>query len=69
MFIRPTHWRILVQDIEVLTINSSALGNSKVMTPETLLQLILDDRVSEGKKSELFARNSDINVFICWYLS
>ncbi|KAF5802406.1 putative phosphoglycerate mutase (2,3-diphosphoglycerate-independent) [Helianthus annuus] len=46
----PTHWRSLVQDIEVLAVNSSALRNSK-------------------EKSELFARNSHINVFICWYLS
>ncbi|XP_035842276.1 2,3-bisphosphoglycerate-independent phosphoglycerate mutase-like [Helianthus annuus] len=35
----PTHWRSLVQDIEVLVVNSSALGNSKVMTPETLLSV------------------------------
>ncbi|KAF5787780.1 putative mediator of RNA polymerase II transcription subunit 33A/B [Helianthus annuus] len=49
----PTHWRSLVQDIEVLAVNSSALRSSKVMTPETLLQLISDDHkvVSEGKKA------------------
>ncbi|KAJ0491871.1 putative mediator of RNA polymerase II transcription subunit 33A/B [Helianthus annuus] len=40
----PTHWRTLVQDIEVLAVNSSALRNSKVLTPEILLQSISDDR-------------------------
>ncbi|KAJ0560537.1 putative phosphoglycerate mutase (2,3-diphosphoglycerate-independent) [Helianthus annuus] len=28
----PTHWRSLVQDIEVLAVNSSALRNSKLLT-------------------------------------
>ncbi|KAL8189437.1 hypothetical protein R6Q57_029003 [Mikania cordata] len=49
----PTHWRSLIQDIEFLAVNSSALRNSKVMTPEILLQLISDDQkfMSEGKKA------------------
>lgn len=44
VLLRPTHWRSFIQDIEVLAINSSSLRNSKVMTPEVLLQLISDDR-------------------------
>ncbi|KAI3775212.1 hypothetical protein L1987_49781 [Smallanthus sonchifolius] len=49
----PQHWRSFIQDVEVLAVNSSALRNSKVMTPEILLQLISDDHkvVSEGKKA------------------
>ncbi|KAI3715390.1 hypothetical protein L6452_22372 [Arctium lappa] len=49
----PTHWRSFIQDIEVLVVNSSALRNSKAMTPEILLQLISDDRkiVSEESKA------------------
>ncbi|CAI9285367.1 unnamed protein product [Lactuca saligna] len=49
----PTHWRSFIQDIEVLVVNSSSLRNSKVITPEILLQLISDDRkvVSEENKS------------------
>ncbi|KAI3803240.1 hypothetical protein L1987_31389 [Smallanthus sonchifolius] len=48
----PQHWRSFIQDVEVLAVNSSALRNSKVMTPEILLQLISDDHkvVSEVKK-------------------
>ncbi|XP_059650111.1 mediator of RNA polymerase II transcription subunit 33A [Cornus florida] len=38
----PTHWGLFVQQIQLLVENSSALRNSKVMTPEALLQLISD---------------------------
>lgn len=53
VLLRPTHWRSFIQDIEVLVVNSSSLRNSKVITPEILLQLISDDRkvVSEENKS------------------
>ncbi|KAI3814826.1 hypothetical protein L1987_14472 [Smallanthus sonchifolius] len=49
----PVHWRSFIQDVEVLAVNSSALRNSKMMTPEILLQLISDDRKigSEEKKA------------------
>ncbi|XP_076898810.1 mediator of RNA polymerase II transcription subunit 33A-like [Bidens hawaiensis] len=49
----PAYWRSLIQDIEVLVVNSSALRSSKVMTPEIMLQLISDDHkvVTKGKKT------------------
>lgn len=39
-FIRPTHWRGFTQHIQILVVKSSALRNSKVMTPKILVQLI-----------------------------
>ncbi|PWA66552.1 REF4-related 1 [Artemisia annua] len=48
----PTHWSSFIQDIEVLAVNSSSLRNSKVMTPENLLQLISDDRKDMSKDNK-----------------
>nr|XP_017219089.1 PREDICTED: mediator of RNA polymerase II transcription subunit 33A isoform X2 [Daucus carota subsp. sativus] len=36
----PAHWRDFIEHVQLLIVNSSALRNSKVMTPELLVQLI-----------------------------
>ncbi|XP_076928952.1 mediator of RNA polymerase II transcription subunit 33A-like [Bidens hawaiensis] len=58
----PIHWRSFIQDIEVLAVNSSSLRNSKIMTPEILLQLISDDYKigSEEKKANYLQEISAI---------
>ncbi|KAK3016179.1 hypothetical protein RJ639_007019 [Escallonia herrerae] len=46
----PTHWKSFVQRIELLVVESSALRNSKVTTPEALLQLISDPQKKISRK-------------------
>ncbi|GJZ92884.1 mediator of RNA polymerase II transcription subunit 33A [Tanacetum coccineum] len=52
VILRPTHWSSFIQDIEVLAVNSSSLRNSKVTTPENLLQLISDDHKDMSKDNK-----------------
>lgn len=52
VILRPTHWSSFIQDIEVLAVNASSLRNSKVMTPENLLQLVSDDRKDMSKDNK-----------------
>ncbi|XP_044484283.1 mediator of RNA polymerase II transcription subunit 33A-like isoform X2 [Mangifera indica] len=41
----PTHWVGFTQRIQLLGANSVALRNSKILTPEALLQLVSDTRI------------------------
>ncbi|RVW55492.1 Mediator of RNA polymerase II transcription subunit 33A [Vitis vinifera] len=46
----PTHWVVFLQRIQLLGANSSALRNSKVITPEALLHLTSDTRIVLSRK-------------------
>lgn len=44
LFIRPTHWVDFIQRLQLLEANSSALSNSKTLTPGSLQRLTSDNR-------------------------
>ena len=43
--LRSSHWGCFIQHVQVLAANSSALRNSKNITPDALLQLTSDKRI------------------------
>lgn len=43
--VRPSHWLDFIQRLQLLQANSSALRNSKTLTPESLQQLTSDARI------------------------
>lgn len=49
-FFRPGHWESFTQNLRLLVSNSSALRNSKNISPEALLQLTSDNHVVLSRK-------------------
>lgn len=52
ILLRPSHWGGFIERLRLLALKSAALRNSKVITPEALLQLASDTRGDLGRKSK-----------------